>query len=196
MTSREDLVARMAVLQRESRAAADTVAAELERLTREVVQRPGFVRVEVDDRGTLVRLSVDPEQFAVVTPSALAGATAAALVTSGVSAVPDTAAEARLVMAELLQGVPSSRAIHDAAAQAVSSAAARYEFDELVIEVDRLGTISLVIDAAWHAEVTAVEYAEVVTARVNDVLGRRASLPWSRTPPPPTDNDAEGAAHE
>lgn len=173
MTTSDDLTDRLDSLRTRSRQIASDFSAEMARLTREVAQRDALVVIDVDDRGLISSVVVDPGDFANAAATALASATDSALALAGVSAMPDVSAKAHEVMRLLQGGLPAADAI-DAVVVEPDGEPERHGFPELTVEVDALGQFAVTVDAEWRASATAVEFADAVKTSVNTVIARRA----------------------
>lgn len=168
----DDTMARLAELQRRSRAAAEAFRAEMSRLTREVTQRPPDVRVDVDASGRIVNLEVEPGLLTGGGGGA-AAATSAALAAAGVVAVPVLDDQVRLVRVKLTEGTAAAEALRVAAEQ-TSTARVDYAFPDVSVTIDAHGFVRLSPTAEWLSGTTSTEFAAAVRKNVNEVLARRA----------------------
>lgn len=172
MTSSDDLTARIDALRAQSRQIASDFSAEMARLTREVAERGALVEIDVDARGLISSVVVEPGGYANAAPTALASATESALALAGISAMPDVSAKAHQVMHLLREGLPAGDAIDVVVAEPTAEPE-RLVFPGLTVEIDALGRFSVGVDAEWVASATAIEFADNIRTTVNTVIQRR-----------------------
>jgi hypothetical protein len=179
MTSRDDLTTRIEALRRQSRAAGDTFAAEMERITREVAHRDPSVVIGARE-GLVSDVVIDREFFGEATASSASGAASAALVVAGIATTPDVSARAHEVMARLARGASAADAIRDTADEHPVEPIV-YAFPDLSVIVESVGGLSVRADSEWFADATADDFAVALRERVNDVVARRRSAATEST---------------